>query len=56
MIGSVALMLDKSFGLKTQARLVWDKTTTEDESLCGQPLPAGSPQPAPPLANRRAIS
>lgn len=28
-----------------QARLVWDKTTTEDESLCGQPLPAGSPQP-----------
>jgi 3-isopropylmalate dehydrogenase len=24
MIGSVALMLDKSFGLKTQARLVWD--------------------------------
>lgn len=28
----------------SDARVVWDKTTS-DESLCGQPLPAGSPQP-----------
>ncbi|MEQ1701673.1 MAG: hypothetical protein ABMA25_16310 [Ilumatobacteraceae bacterium] len=28
-----------------KARLVWDKTTEDDESLCGQPLPSGSPQP-----------
>lgn len=29
----------------TKGRLLWEKSTEDDESMCGQPIAAGSPQP-----------